>query len=1079
MKCYKVIDAVYQLPEILRKGVTKIFKRILSLMLCFLFTFSLIASADLDIQINDAMQKTNAREIYSPKKGNEWILNQAQIERLINEAQNMPREDESIYDMAKKSVIIKLSENVSYVNGYAAYIDPKNKEAVPVCENGITYLPLGYFNTNLDMNLTFDERTSVASVSKKEVVSLTAGSGKVTSDNEVFTYTVSYIKRGDTTYLPLRTLCEAIEKNILYNNGAIIITDNDGKELIKEDHWQKITAPGFELKRDKVLHPQPQEILRWLMSSGDRSALNYSDEQMFEVMQPFLDMTYYELAQYVEKHTMFKDDGTKRHIGDRIADIERAALFMSVMYNRSPNEDYAMRIIIMSYYTAICFDELETYYRDSFYSYAYVTPVRFIFAYDRIYHSPMWDVFENAYGFDAKDVLSLWWKNIFNYMLGSCYRDDGTASPVGNYPIKLGHMVGTGFVLDEPDMIRKMVPVLNSAISPESFFADGMWYEGSFDYGKQMVGNSDAAAILMANYTDPLDYEDKEFGISFNGSFNRRVWSDWFGFVSNLSNYAYFPDGSRAAVNDTHWTQVAKNMADNTIKEQYLENFEYNHFGFYGMKYGDTEEAQQINIVVTPASNVSHEHSSNLGISYYTAGIEVLPDQGYITPTTLHRYSKTPSFGHNTSYIYPDKEAPKSGSFFIRPNVYAYDDGEHNGKQIQLIEAGNLMAEYHGVDINRRTLLMIATDKNHSYAVDIHRLKGNEPSECYLMQTEDEDVEFETNLKLEPKFEGPLYDWLPTKNAYGGYINSYTQYSKVYKNPEGTVTDDSFWFTWKGKTSGTTLKTFVKGDDDAIIAFCEHPTIRRTEKDATKKNDFPGYYLYRRNNENIGDITTYAAVYEGYKDGETGKVLNVTWTNPKDNDKMTTMLKVELEDYVDYIYVSNDNKLREFDELNIQGSYVVVRTDKTTGEVVYSYLYGDGKITKDSYAVEGRDDLSYRVLMARGSRPTDNDVPNEIKIEGVAPEDISGYWANITFGDGSGNAFYVTGVNQSHISLHNDPGFFVTKDGATFTAYPLYSDNETGHIAKFASPYNYGMPQRQTKGDITFNIKIPIFDIRR
>ena len=113
--------------------------------------------------------------------------------------------------------------------------------------------------------------------------------------------------------------------------------------------------------------------------------------------------------------------------------------------------------------------------------------------------------------------------------------------------------------------------------------------------------------------------------------------------------------------------------------------------------------------------------------------------------------------------------------------------------------------------------------------------------------------------------------------------------------------------------------------------------------------------------------------------------------------------------------------------------------------------------------------------MAQGSRPTDNDVPNEIKIEGVINENITGYWANITFADGSGNPFLITGVNQSHITLHNDPGFFVTEEGATFTAYPLYSDNKTGKHSVFAAPYVYGMPQRQTKGDVSFNLKIPTF----
>ena len=1053
-----------------------IVKRILSLVLSLCIISSLLPIGNVAYGAFIPPKKTNARELYNPKVGNKWLQNQANIEELIDEAQNAPRPDESIYDIAKNSVIIKLGENVSYVNGYATYIDQDNTSAVAVSENGEIFIPVDYFTTNLDMNVVFDENTSLASVRKKDTVSTTAGKGSVSTSADDFVLNVSFIKKDGKLYLPVKPLCEILKKVVLSEGNAIVITDEATAATVEAKHWDEITKEGFSLERDKVLHPQPHNVIRWLMSSGNRDAMKHKKEQMLAGIENIVNMSYAELAEYSEKITRTKADGTQRHIGDRVSELERPALYLAMLYSEEPNEDYAMRIIIMSYYSTICFDELPNYYRDSFYSYAYATPVQFIFAYDQIYHSPMWKVFEDAYGFDAKEVLALSWKNIFNYLLNTCYRTDGTASPVGNYPIKLGHMAGTSFVLDDPAMIRKMIPVLDSAISSQSFYADGMWYEGSFDYGKQMVGNCDAAAILLTNYTDPLGYEDKELGIRFNKSFNRRKWSDWFNYVTSISDYAYFPDGSRAAINDTHWTAVDKNMADNTIKEKYLENFEFNHFGFYGMKYGDTEEAQQINIVVTPTSSVSHQHSGALAMSYYTAGMEVLPDQGYVTPTTLHRYSKTPAFGHNTSYIYPKKSSPEDASYYMRPNVYAYDDGEHNNKQIQLIEASVLMPEYHGIDINRRTLFMVATDKNHSYAVDIHRLKGGSPSESYLMQTEDEDVEFETSLKLEEKFTGPLCDWLATKGAYGGYINSYTQYSKVYKNPEGLITSDDFWYTWKGKESGTTLKTFVKGDDNAVVAFCEHPTIRRTYKDATKKNDFPGYYLYRRNNEDIGDITTYAAVYEGYKNGETGRILNVDWVDPADGDKMTTMLKVELADCYDYVYVSNDLKERKFEDITFAGSYAVARVDKSTGDVVYSYIYGDGKVIKGNSKTYGKKDVSYRVLMAQGSRPTDNDVPNEIKVEGVANSEISGHWGNITFADGSGGAFHVEGTNQSHITLHNDPGFYVTKEGATFTAYPLYSDNKTGKHSVFAAAYVYGMPQRQTKGKVTFNMKLPTFN---
>lgn len=1052
-------------------------KKWLSLVITFCLLTSLCPT--LTVQARTLPVKSNAYTLYNPQKGLGWLSNQEEIVKLVEEADSLPKADDSIYDMAKKSVIIKLSDRVSYVNGYATYIDSKNEEVRAVLHNGMVYIPAHYVNINLGINVSFNEESGIASIKKQEELSLVAGKTTSSENSEEYELALTPYKAGDTLLLPLRPLCEIMNKKVLYKNGVIIITDEDGEKLIKEEHWTEIQKEDFALSRDKVLQPQPQAVMRWIMSSGDRSRLNYKDEQIAEYVNPFLNMSYYELADYVDKKMLLNDAGEKRHIGERPADFEIAALLMGLLYERNPSEDLAIRIIIMCYHSAIRFDDLATYDWNSFYNYSYVTPCRLIYAYTRIYHSPMWEIVSEGYGFDVREATKYVWRIIFDYITASCYREDGTASTVGNYPVKLGHMAGTAFALDDPDAIRMLIPVLDSAIGKHSFYADGMWYEGSFDYGNQMVGNSDAAGILLAAYTDPLGYVDEKYGIQFNNSFNRKRWSNYFAYVSSLSNLAYMPDGSRLAVNDTHWTDVAKNLADNTIKEQYIkDNVEMNHFGLYALRYGDTEEAQQLNLSLTPTTNVSHQHSGPLTMSYFTAGMEVFPDQGYITPTTLHRYSKTPAFGHNTAYIYPEKEAPIDGSYFARPNVYAYDDGHANGKQIQLIEASSLMPEYHGIDVNRRAMLMIATDKNHSYAVDIHRIAGGTPSESYLMQSEEEDVELETNLKLEPKYEGPLYEWLASKGAYGGYINTYTQYSKVYKNPEGLVTDDDFWFSFKGKTTGTTVKAYIKGDDNAVVAFAEHPTIRRTNKDVAKKNDFPGFYFYRRNNEEIGKVTTYAGVYEGYKEGDTPRVLNVEWQAPKDQDEMTTMLKVELEKYVDYIYISNDLSERELSDYSFSGSYCVLRTDKESGKVVYSYIYGDGAIKKgDEVIADGKEDLSYRVIMAQGSRPVDNDVPNELKLQGVPPEDIKGFWGNVTFSDGSGNAFCVEDVKQSVITIHNDPGFYVTEEGATFTAYPMYEDEKyDGRVSKFASTFIYGMKQRQTEGKVIFTIKRPTFN---
>ena len=86
-------------------------------------------------------------------------------------------------------------------------------------------------------------------------------------------------------------------------------------------------------------------------------------------------------------------------------------------------------------------------------------------------------------------------------------------------------------------------------------------------------------------------------------------------------------------------------------------------------------------------------------------------------------------------------------------------------------------------------------------------------------------------------------------------------------------------------------------------------------------------------------------------------------------------------------------------------------------EISTSYVQDINEHIKkgDEVIADGKEDLSYRVIMAQGSRPVDNDVPNELKLQGVPPEDIKGFWGNVTFSDGSGNAFCVEDVKHNFL----------------------------------------------------------------
>ncbi len=1041
-------------------------KRILSLLLCFLLVpvFNIKAA---DSRILPA--KTNLGETNDLEKGFSWLADNSRIENVVSAAQNRFKPDESIYTIAKKSVIILPDKTFGYINGYRIAMS-ENSAQVAVFKGENVYVPPAFLELALSCEITAEEIKEeknsyfFVTVNGAKVIEMSTKDNIIYVDGSESEADCSPIYQKGTVYLPVREIAELFGKTVIFDKrGAMVLTTAAVAKTIKANHLTEMTRSYFYLDREKVMHPMADNVIGWMIH-GSRSFMSYTTAQIDEEIKAYVDMSYADFASYIDETVKTDADGGQRHIGDR-PDFEKIAALMAVKYAKSPDEDLALRIIIMCYLSAVRFDELATYtHTTSFYNYSYVTPVYLVYAFDKIYHSPMWDYFNQGFGNDSKAAIRLWLKTIFDYFVAN-----RTGKGAGNYPILLGHMAGVAFVLDEPDYIRNVIEQLDTSISPKYYFADGMWYEGSFSYASSAVGNCYSAARLLKNYRDRRCYKDETYGLVLDGGFDTAVrWTDFFDYVGDLCDAAVYPDGSPIAINDTHWQNTATNIANRTPKQENLENIEMNHFGLYGLRYGDAEEAQQLNMQMQTATHVSHQHSNFLGITYFSGGVELLPDAGYV-PTGTHRYSKTTVFAHNTAYTsnITEPSSDSDGSYYARPNVLAYDDGSTSGKQVQLIEGSNLMPENYNVGVNRRAVFMIATDENHSYAVDIHRISGGAAREAYLAQTEDEDVEFTASVTISEAYSGTLPEWVKEKSANSGPITT-NSYASVIKNPQEVATNQDFSFTWKGKTSGTSLNAFIKGNENSYVAFCTWPTVRRAEQDSALKNNFPGYYLYRRVDSQNDDITTFGAVYEGVKDGETAKVLSVSWL---ETEGMMTALKVELEDYIDYIYVSADEKEREFEDLILSGSYVVARRNKESGDIVFSYIYGAGKVECGTHLHTGEEEFISNVTSASGSRFGEN----KLVLAESAKDIESGLWGNVTFSDGSGTAFKVESTSGKTVNVNNNPGFTISNDGAEFTAYPMYEEAETGKIAVFGSAFSSGTDVRKRAGDITFTVQKPSF----
>lgn len=991
-------------------------------------------------------------------KGKNWLLSQDLIQKVVEAKNNRYFPDESIYDIAKESVIIWAGNRTAYVNGYRTYVGAA--ALVPFEENLEIYAP-ARFTADAFKQKCVIAGSEITLTGTKTLV-FTVGSTSVTVNGKASDMGAAPVIKNDTVFLPVRVVAQAIGKKTLYDErGFIIAASQSVLDFVTTAHLSKIASPSFYLQREKVAFPHSNDVMGE-MFYGYRTFLNYTDEEIDPLIEEYMNMTYNELAAAVETKLATDEEGKIRHFGDR-ADFERPAALMAIKYNRNKDEDLALRIIIMLYHSALSFDSQSKVYKDYFNNFAYIVPTNLVYAYDKIYHSPMWEVVSRAYGSDVKSAVQKWWRTLFEYVIVN-----KKGKPVGNYPTVYTHLAGIATALDDPDLMRDIVERLDYAATPFSFFADGMWYEGTASYSSSATSHPISTARVLKAFHDRRCYVDSVYGLNLNGNFDIATrWTDFLNRAAKAPNNLYFPDGSPVAINDTSYQSVEANLADNTPKEKYLgSNIEMNHFGLYGLRYGDTEEAQQINLSVQSVTGVSHQHGAPLGISYYSGGIELLPDVGYVRDSSVYRYSKTPAFAHNTAWSGGTRPGHEDvGSLYARPSVLAYDDGSTNGKIIQLVEGSNLMPSLYDLDTNRRMVMLIATDENHSYAVDIHRIKGGTVHESYLIQNEEEDATLTTSLNLPEKFSGQLSEWLTSQGKTGGLILE-NSYSSVIQNPQALETDDSFSFKWEGETA--TLNAFIKGNENATVAFSTWPTSRRTGGDSSKKDDYPGYHFYRRSDVAEGEGTVFGGVYEGVKAGEEAKVTSVDWISPDDGDDMTAMLTVSHGDFIDYIYVSDDSENREIGDFSVNGSVVIIRTYEGSGEVVFGYIYGKGEISGESFSLSGKANLSYNISAA-------SDSEKSLTLDSSVSSDAEGLWGTVSFSDGSGTAYKIEKVNEATVTLTSVPGFKMVDNKAEFTAYPLYEDHDTGKVAEYASPFTEGMEKRYRDGDVTLTVKIPTF----
>lgn len=642
------------------------------------------------------------------------------------------------------------------------------------------------------------------------------------------------------------------------------------------------------------------------------------------------------------------------------------------------------------------------------------------------------DSFDEKYGIDTRELIESWLYDTaeltYNYFVVK------TTGNLTGYTVK--HMAGLAVVLNNPLVMRWTIFIADKLMDPEMWLADGMWWEGSISYCTQTYGNLSEALPVIGRFKDPEGYEDKLLGLKLEGkSISSRY--PMIQYASQAMGKLVNPDGTRITVHDTHASYNSVVGENLPIKENYLNNAEFNHFGLFALKTGDTNNAQQISLLFPPILSGmpfggGHYHGNFLTMTLWAGGQDLLPDAGYPFQVSNHRYFHMSPVAHNGSWIYNNSANNYSNysNKSSRSNLLRYDDGTGSDGNIQLIEAQQLMAEIMGIKDKRRLLMLIKTSQNTSYVFDLQNLKGGDVHENFLRGSEDEDITVSTDAQRTGTASN-LGTYLKNGGKKGLMANE-----TLFTDADIYSGDNGIDFSFIGD-SGATLNAFIKGTESTMVAFSSMPSLRRTGGSPALRDDFPTKHFYQRREVSENELTRFAGVYEGMASGDEAKVQSVEW---RETDNAVFAV-VNLGDYEDVICISDDFNEKKYAGIIFKTNIGWVRREKSTGKVENGYIYGGGEILTSSGKFSCKEDFVTDVV------DTDRSLfgENSLVLADEVPDDLVGKWGNVTFSDGSGLSHKITDVSGSTAKINNDAGFELGNGVSRFTSFPA-KQNSSGSL---------------------------------
>lgn len=899
-------------------------------------------------------------------------------------------------------------------------------------------------------------------------------------DTSVRLVLVQYSKTGNGLFLKkMESSCSRIHKGENVKLTVAINIENADNSVVKIflfDSFEKITpiAPVTYLfprwNSAEITHPNNVSNYNYvsLLGYSERERIFSENKEFLEsALESFLCMEEADFISYIDSIT-----SARLYIDRPCTEAELICQRLASLYKITKDEKCARYSILTMYIAAKNYENSAKLISNMFFAYMNIIPSKMVYAYDIVYNSKSFSYLSESCGVDVKTKVEDYFfktaMDMYNTLNERIYTN------ITPYGIESAFLVAA--TLNHSDLIRLFIQWIDTMLSGKHFYADGMWQEGTVDYHKQVAdGLTLAVSKLNACFKDAEGYKDFLLGISLQQEEPEDRWPI-LKKAKSIDKYFKYPDGRRVCINDTVFDNPFTKKAEDDIIEKYLTNVKMPNFKHYSLVGGDTSDASAVTLnFEAQAMENSHSHIDYLSMTYWGAGTELLPDAGYPrgSGTPQHSFFRSP-LAHNTTWVWNKDTKYNQSNDYAESALLAYDGGEENNKQVQLIEASQTGQNYDYADVKKRALLMIKISDNRFYTVDVNRLKGGDAHEFFLRSSEDEDVSFSYSLPLEEN-EGTLEEYFKkTGNEQGlTTINSLVNLRSLCLNPKVADGDKASSFSWSGEQTKSTLNIFFNDVQESEIVFSDIPSLRRAENDSELFDNYFSMQLYRRRLVSDDSVTKYCAVSEAVRENQAPLVKNVEWFYPADSTDMSVALKVTFDDFCDIIYISDDNIEREAFGVNFAANYAALRIDEKNN-VSWGYIYSGDNIRCGEYSLSGSSDENSNIYDVLTDDRIENS--NEIIVGEMKDADIlPGNYALCMLNDKFGYGFEITGAynknGKTHIVISDIPPFRMQNG----TAELIYHDGVIWGKEKNDAKTFYNMLSTKKFDYPKVVVKFPVF----